>query len=247
MARYLADVNTPFEVLFDRSPGRLPPWARAGFAAHAALRQAAALLDEVQLGHGRPGGAPASRVAGYTLAAASAMRCGRDLLHTHLGLTPEGHRSDRSEWAPALTSNPVTRAVMLEVGLWARQNAQIAATAALVARGQLHGEHVRWNVNAASQWLWAASAAIHSARQQVPEPAADLALLHAIPVNQVGPRKIPVDGLTIAATLDIGMAQGKQGRHSCGPRRPRPARRNNDTDRPPNWRNTAHLSPSWPR
>ena len=88
---------------------------------------------------------------------------------------------------------------MLEVGLWARQTAQIGATAALTARGQLHGEHVRRNVNAASQWLWAASAAIHSARQQVPEPAADITLLHAIPVNQVGPRKIPGDGLTIAA------------------------------------------------
>ena len=33
MARYLADVNTPFEVLHDRWPGRLPPWAQAGFAA----------------------------------------------------------------------------------------------------------------------------------------------------------------------------------------------------------------------
>ena len=199
----------------------MPPWARAGFAAHAALGQAAALLDEVQLGHGRPGGAPASRTAEQVQAAASAMRCGRDLLHTHFGLTPEGYRPDRSEWAPAITSNPVTRAVMLEVGLWARQTAQIGATAALSARAQLHEEHRAAERQRRQPVAMGRQRRHLQARQQVPEPAADLTLLHAIPVNQVGPRKTPGEGLTIAALCQGTVNSAERVRHLAR-RWPRP-------------------------
>ena len=213
MARYLADVNTPFAAFFDSEPGQLPPWAQAGFTARAALRNATALLDEVQLGSSPPAGRPTSYTAAQVRAAVSAMRCGRDLLHTHFGLSPEGYLGHRSEWAPVISSTPVTRAVMLEIGLWARQTAQIGATAALSARAPLHEEHLRRNVNTASQWLWAASAAIYTARKRVPEPAADLTLLHAIPVNQVGPRRTPGEGMTIAALCQGTVNSAERVRH----------------------------------
>ena len=137
MARYLADINAPFEAIFDRHPRQLPPWAQAGFVAHSALTQATGLLDDVQQSYGEPIRRPASWTAGHVHAAASAMRYGRDLLNTHFGFSPEGDRAGRSEWAPVIASAPVTRAVMLEVGLWARQTAQIGASAALSARAQV--------------------------------------------------------------------------------------------------------------
>jgi hypothetical protein len=160
--------------------------------AHSALSQAAALLDEVQESYGEPIRRQESWTAGHVHAAASAMRYGRDLLNTHFGFSPEGDRASRSEWAPVIASAPVTRAVMLEVGLWARQTAQIGASAALSARAQVREEYARRNVNAASQWLWAASAAVRHARHLVSEPAADVTLLHAIPPAHPGrPRRHP--------------------------------------------------------
>ena len=45
---------------------------------------------------------------------------GRDLLHTHFATGRDGARLARSEWAPVITSAPVTRALLLELGQWAR-------------------------------------------------------------------------------------------------------------------------------
>ena len=41
-----------------------------------------------------------------------ARAAGRDLLHTHFSTGPDGSRAGRSEWAPVVTSVPVTRALL---------------------------------------------------------------------------------------------------------------------------------------
>jgi hypothetical protein len=213
MGRYLTDVNIRFGAIFDRQPGQAPVWLQAGFTAHAALRNAAAVLDELQQSYGQPTGGPESRTAGQLLAAASAMRYGRDLLHTHYGLSPKGYRPDRSEWAPVIASVPVTRAVMLEVGLWADQTARIAHTAAVSARSQLHEAHARRKINAASQWLRDGSVAIRTVHHQAPRPTANITLLHAVPINQVGPRRTPGEGMTVSALCEGTVNSAERIRH----------------------------------
>src|SRR5262249_48926405 len=62
-------------------------------------------------------------------AATASLAAGRDLLRTHIAARPDGTQMDRSEWAQVVTSAPVARALLLELGLWARRAAAHAAPA----------------------------------------------------------------------------------------------------------------------
>ena len=90
--------------------------------------------------HRRPGYRRAADPAARRLdAAAGALAAGRDLLHTHVAVRPDGSRLERSEWAPVVTSVPVARALLLELGLWAgriaEQGSRVALPGPAVRRG----------------------------------------------------------------------------------------------------------------
>ena len=120
------------------------------------------------------------------------MRAGRDLLATHFSTGPDGARRGRSEWAPAVSSGPVTRALLSQVGSWARQIASQGAVLALFpGRTQRGTVHTRRGLNSACQWLAVLDCAVQAAERQDPVPAEDARLLQAIPVNAVPPRRVP--------------------------------------------------------
>ena len=207
MARYLGDITAPVIGLSARNRTLLTPWARAGIEAREALQNAAALLQASGTETSRSGQEHPAGPAGYGLdVAAASLTAGRDLLHTHLATGPDGARWDRSEWAPVVTSAPVTRALLLELGSWARQ---IAPQGAHLARSRATAQpstvQARRKLNAACQWLWILHSAVQTAHRHDPVSAHDTALLHAIPVNALPGRRRPtgretITGLCLGAT-----------------------------------------------
>jgi len=115
MSRYCDDLAPCDEV---EASGRndLHPWERAAVDVAAALHIAAgcvrratdeAAADQVS--------GTVSRRARHLAAAAAELAAGRDLLHTHLATDPDGLTRERSEWASAVTSVSVTRALVNEM------------------------------------------------------------------------------------------------------------------------------------
>jgi hypothetical protein len=103
-----------------------------------------------------------------------------------------------SEWALAVTSAAVARAVLAEMGTLARQIASLGAAIAL-APGSRGTPEARRNLNAASQWLWVLNASVDAAQRHEPMRVSDLELLCAIPAaatppphpRRVGHRAVP--------------------------------------------------------
>ena len=70
-------------------------------------------------GPGRPAGRTCPDTVRVTSTrAATELAAGRDLLHTHLIRAPDGLAQERSDWAPVVTSLPVTRALAAEMAAW---------------------------------------------------------------------------------------------------------------------------------
>ena len=103
MRQYIGDITAA------RTGVRDDLWAAA--AAHvqaATTRIIGALGQETAPALGFPAGSFAARLDGY----AAALTYGRDLLHTHLATTPYGGRRALSDWAPVISSAPVSRALL---------------------------------------------------------------------------------------------------------------------------------------
>jgi hypothetical protein len=199
MARYLGDITAPVTGLSARNRVLLTPWARAAIGAHEALQNAMALLPSSGATTTRSGQErPADPAVRRLNAAAASLTAGRDLLHTHLATSPDGARWDRSEWAPVVTSAPVTRSLLLELGLWARQlapqGAQLARSRAVAPNSTVQA---RRRLNAACQWLWVLHSAIQAADHHDPVSAQDTSLLHAIPVKALPARSRPASAETV--------------------------------------------------
>jgi hypothetical protein len=149
-------------------------------------------------------------------AAALSLAAGRDLLHTHFATGRDGARLDRSEWAPVITSAPVTWALLLELGLWARkiapQGARLALSGPPVQRGT---EEERRRLNAACQWLWILDSAVQAAQRHDPVSAADARLLHAIPVSALAPRHLPVGAETVTDLCQGITGSAERVRHAA--------------------------------
>jgi hypothetical protein len=190
MARYCDDLAPCDEVEATRRSD-LHPWERAAIDMGTALRLAGECLSR---GSAKPAGVELSEFqpgrAQHLAAAATALAAGRDLLHTHFAIEPGGLIEERSEWAPAITSTSVTRALASEMARWSAILApfmsRLAASAALEAlpRGpgtaawaEAYGE-----LASASQWLRAVGVAARGAVDADPVQAADAELLFAIPV-----------------------------------------------------------------
>jgi hypothetical protein len=125
---------------------------------------------------------------------------GRDLLHTHFDVQPGGLVEGRSEWATAITSTSVTRAVANEIARWSAALAPFtsrpAASAAMAGLprgpgmavwGEIYGE-----LADASQWLRTVGPAVRAALAADLVQPADSELLSAIPAaappQQLRPR-----------------------------------------------------------
>jgi hypothetical protein len=208
MTRYLDDINAAFTAGAERNWTRFPAWIRAALEAERALRHAAGLLSA-----GPPAGTrprrlqEASEVSDHLTAAAAAMRNGRDLLHTHFTTGLDGRRKDHSDWAPVITSVPVTRALLLEIGQWARQlGASGTAHAPLSGPVQSRADDPQHTLRTVSVWLRVADAHIQTANRSIPERETSTGLLHAIPVHQIPPRKLPRTTETL-----LGLCQGAVG------------------------------------
>ena len=190
MSAYLEDLAPCDDV---EAAGRtdLHVWERAVIDTGAALRIAADCLHRsaTDLTASEPVREPAPYRARHLTGAATELMAGRDLLHTHITLGPDRLVQERSEWAPVVTSLPVTRAISDEIAAWSARLAPFTAWLAGLATphisrrsaDQLFVLSPREELASASQWLRAAGAALRPALDTDPMRAVDLQLLRAIP------------------------------------------------------------------
>jgi hypothetical protein len=182
MARYSADIASILASPACRQPTVPGTWPHVSIQAREAIQNASAFLQSVP-STGPLDSPPAAYPDAHRLdAVTAALTAGLDLLHTHVATRPDGSRLDRSEWAPAVTSAPVTRALLPELGLWARRIAEGGARMALPgpATGRGTGQE-RYRLNGACQWLWVLDSTVQAAQRHQPVSATEIRLLHAIP------------------------------------------------------------------
>jgi hypothetical protein len=218
MDRYGADITAVLASASRRQETRLPgTWPHASSQAQEALHNAAAFLPSAPASTTRPGDQHTAGPAARTLdAATAALAAGRDLLHTHVTARPDGSPLDRSEWAPVITSEPITRALLLELGLWARRTAEQGARIALPGPAARHGTGTeRQQLNTACQWLWVLDSAVRAAQHHQPVSASDVRLLHAIPVNALETRRIPGGAETITSLCHGTTSTAERIRHAA--------------------------------
>ena len=202
MDRYCADIAGVLASGPCRRQARLPgSWAHASIRAREALHNASAFLPSASASTTPPGDVHADDPAVSRLnAATAALTAGRDLLHTHVTARADGSLLDRSEWASVVASDTVARALLLELGLWARRTAEQGARIALPGPAARHGTGTeRQELNTACQWLWVLDSAVRVAQHHQPVSTSDVRLLHAIPVNALEPRRIPAGAETITS------------------------------------------------
>jgi hypothetical protein len=217
MSRYCADITSAFTMYPARQLRTLGGWPRAAIQAQEATGYAAGFLRAAQTGSPRRGRSrTTSRAASGLDAAVISLTAGRDLLHTHFATGRDGTRVPRSEWAPVITSAPITRALLLDLGQWARTAARHGARLALSGPPILRGtEEQRRMLNAACQWLWILDANVLEAHRHDPVSAADAELLHAIPVNALEPRRIPAGDETVTRLCQGTTGTAERIRHAA--------------------------------
>lgn len=151
------------------------------------LRQAAAGMTSADADQAHP-------AARHLSAAADYLSAGRDLLHTHFFVDPAGARSGTSYWAPVITSEPVTAALLAELSNYLQNLAPWIARQSGARRlswGNLTSAQLA--LRSAEPWLHLAGTAIKAAqRAHYPLPAR--ALLNAIPANAPPSRLPPCNG-----------------------------------------------------
>ena len=218
LSRYCGDLAPCDEV---EASGRddLQAWERAVIDAGTALRIAGDRLRRGAAETADDQTGPAPQRARHLAAAATELRAGRDLLHTHLVTDPAGLAQGRSEWAPVVTSLPVLRALANEIGRWSRQLAPLAALLASAAAqhtapdGQGHNVSVtaRSEFASASGWLEAAGAAVRAALDIDPVRTSDTELLYAVPPAMAPQRQRPGPaGESVAELCDgIGISASR--------------------------------------
>jgi hypothetical protein len=204
MARYLDD-RAPGYVIESLSTVDMPPWQRAVVDARTALRWAASSLRESTGATSVTEPGPGEVLAGCLAGAATSMMTGQDLLHTHLAAGADGWVGERSAWAAAVTSVPVTRALASQVARWSGQVALVAARlAATSAPSPPAPAALVDGPQGAAQWLWLAQAAVRPAQAAEPVTGDDHRLLAAIPLAR-GLRRVPPDEAEPAEALCAGI------------------------------------------
>jgi hypothetical protein len=204
LRRYAQDIAGGFGT----PPGQLPeppqpwePWEQAAADAQRELHRAVRYLTapvtvKVNLGT-RPSSGAARRMDG----AAVILQAGHELLDTHFAAGPDGTRGHHTEWAAALASRALRRALLAEVAALAGQAAassdQLAA-----APGWRGAPGPRRALRQASYCLQTVHQSVQGAQQGDRVPAEQRELLRAIPGSSLPPRRQPRQRDTIAALHD---------------------------------------------
>jgi hypothetical protein len=217
LARYIGDLPAPED---PRSGGTYLPGIQAQATADAqvALRRAAGSL--------RPRAAStqdAHPVVQHLSAAAGYLSAGRDLLQTHFS-TGRTRGADNSYWAPTITSEPVTSALLSELASHARVLAPWAAQLTMASSADLRtltAENLI--LHHAIGGLWITATAAQAAQQNHPLPGQARQLLNAVPAA-APPFRLPLGdgesvtqlchGITISAERLRHAARSRPGRWS---------------------------------
>jgi hypothetical protein len=217
MDRYCADITAVLATPARRDEARLPgSWPHASIQVQEALHNASAFLPSPSPSTIRPGDLPDDLAVRRLDAATAVLAAGRDLLYTHVAARPDGSPLDRSQWAPVITAEPIARVLLLELGLWARRTAEHGARIALPGPAARNGTSAeREQLNTACQWLWMLDSAVQAAQHRHPVSAADVRLLHAIPVNSPEPRRIPGGTETITSLCRGTTSTAERIRHAA--------------------------------
>jgi hypothetical protein len=186
LARYLADLPLPDALDPAREPER-DAGPRAA-PARLALDRAARNLGPAAAGAADASASDSHPVVGHLSAAADHLAAGRDLLHTHFSDVPDGPRAPTSHWAPVITSEAVTVALLSELAGYAQSLASWIAKlpGRRVGPGAPTSAHLA--LHRAEPWLRLAGAAIQAAQRERYPLATARRLLGAIPANAPPPR-----------------------------------------------------------
>jgi len=131
IARYAGEITFPFQRVRPADTPLLNAWARASIEARQALANAAVILQPYGASR-RQHATPADGTFAERLdTAAVSLATGRDLLQTHFAPGPHSGRQPRTDWALAISSPPVTRTLLTELGSLARQIAPQGTVLAL--------------------------------------------------------------------------------------------------------------------
>ena len=207
MRRYLADIE---ENMGEAAGAGL--WAGAIDDSRAALDRAIHMLRLVPPEDVSPFFSPdslAARLDGYT----TAMTYARDLLHTHFTTSPDGLREASSDWAPAIASIPVSRALLAGLAEHARAAAVQIAALPLSPSATAETESGWRHILAAAHNLRAVDAAVQAAQWQAPVLPEHRCLLEDIPVNSLPPPCTPGPDQAVsslcAGTIDAAQRVGR--------------------------------------
>jgi hypothetical protein len=212
---YLADLPVPDE--FDAAMGEAPgPEAHTVLDARIALRRGAQSLRHAM---NMPGSAvidDAHPAAQHLSAAAAFLAAGRDLLQTHFASGPAGAREGRSYWAPVITSQPVTAALLGELASCALQLAPWTARLSVTqTMGRDAPAATRLALLTASHCTWVAGATVQAAQRSNPPPSDAGRLLSAIPANFPPPRQVPPDDAQLHDLCHGAVVTAERLRHAA--------------------------------
>jgi hypothetical protein len=227
VGRYTQDLTATLPELGPDAQPVLSPWAEACFQAREALANSARFLA-LRRPYCRTTAASASPHARQLREAARWLRLGRDLLHTHFRPSAEGAQQHRSEWALAVTSDPVRRALLTEIASVARTAADQCSTLALSRHAEMSGDgQARRRLNAACQWLWVLDVSVRAAQQHEPSGTIGAEVLAAIPVNILPLRHALRGGEPVVVLCEGAISSAERVRHLAWlAAEPAPASRN---------------------
>jgi len=190
------------------------PWQQAAIAAYRELNLAARHLTPPASPKLNFGTRPSSGTARQMDGAAVMLQAGRELLDTHVGSAPDGTPIHRTEWAPALASPPVRRALLAEVADLA---ARVAATSDQIAAapGWRGAPGLRRVLREAGQRLRIAAEFVQAASQHEPVPTAQRELLRAVPGSALPPRRLPGPSHDIASLREGTIAAAQRIRRAA--------------------------------
>ena len=205
MSRYVQDASAAPELAPTRGTCAATGWDRARGEAREAMTRAVAALHGDAVGKRGTGARAGSELARRLEAAAESLTYGRDLLHTHIVRGPDGGRQFRSEWGAVLTSPPVRRALLAEMGSLAHQLSWLEEGLERSPRARGSPEERR-RIKAACHWLQNMHASVCIADRQEAVSAADREMLWAVPVNARPARRLP-EGREPVSALCAGVIE----------------------------------------
>jgi hypothetical protein len=196
LRHYVQDIATGFGAAPTRKPDPENPWDQALADLQRELARATACLAMPVTPRVNPGAGPAVSAASQIDQAAAQLQAGRELLDTHFQSRPDGSRSHHTEWAPALASPPVRRALLAEV-ISVAQLTAVNSRQLAQAPGWRGAPGPRHALAEASRCLHAICESAWASQQHEPTPAAHRDLLRALPASMLPPRQLPKPGTDI--------------------------------------------------